>query len=106
MQHALQGIARLLGTDEPIAWVVLTIVVYFIFGFGGYKFNWGAMRVIDKSTGRFVKWERALFFGIASNVCVFWLMHGSMSSADKYYWFLGLMMCITLSIILGRLTRK
>ena len=106
MQHALQSIAQSLGIDEPIAWLVLTIIIYLFFGFGRYIFDKDAWRFRDKVTGRFVKWETVLCFGTTGNICFFLLIHESMSSVDQYYWFLSLVMCTILTIIIGISTRK
>jgi|LGVF01.2.fsa_nt_gb hypothetical protein len=106
IRHAIQSTIQLVGIDNPAGWFVLTIIAYLIFGFGGCVFDQRVWRFRDKSTGQFVKWEVVVFTGTVIDGFIIYLMYGFMGYVDKLSSISSLMICVILTIMLGKRTRR
>ena len=105
--NPLEIIFEAFGMDMGlIEWFGLTVAAYFIFGFGSCVFDRRAWRFRDTSTGRFIKWESALIFGTIGDVLIIYGLYNTMDFLDKISSIFGLLICITLTVIFGRSTRK
>ena len=103
LEHAFETI----GVEiTPLTWFLIVFVSYFFIGFGSSKFNFKANRFYDTHTGRFVKWENVLFFGILAEILLMTVAFKTMGFWDVVGAISSLFICILLTILLGRSTRK
>jgi hypothetical protein len=47
----------------PLNWFILTVLGYFVLGFGGMTFDFSCNRFRNSGNGQFVKWEFAVLGG-------------------------------------------
>ena len=103
LEPALEG----MGIEiTPLTWFAIVFVSYFIVGFGPSIFDFRANRFRDMDTGRFIKWESALLFGTLTEILILSVEYKAMSFIDIIGAIFALLICIILTIILGRSTRK
>ena len=103
LEPALEGI----GIEiTPLTWFAIVFVSYFIIGFGPSIFDFGANRFRDTDTGRFIKWESALLFGTLTEILILSVEYKTMGFIDIIGAIFALLICIILTIALGRSTRR
>lgn len=90
----------------PFEWFGLTILTYFLCGFGGCVFDLRVWRFRNTSTGRFIKWESALIFGTVGDLFVMSGLYNTMGFWEIISSIFGLLICIALTIVFGISTRK
>ncbi len=105
--NPIESIVLALGINiGPVEWFIINIAAYFLVGFGGYVFDLRAWRFRNQSTGRFVKWETTLILGTATDIIIFYAMLENTTLMDKLSSIAGLILCILLTIRIGRSTRN
>lgn len=107
MFNPVEMIADSMGMELGIgSWFAVTILGYLFFGFGGCVFDSTCMRFRNTSSGRFVKWEVPLFVGTIGDILMIKVMADTMSIGEIFEAVIGLLICIGLTVILGRSTRN
>lgn len=89
----------------PFEWFFITILGYFLFGFGGITIDHTCNR-FRRSDGRFIKWEHALFMGGGIELIIIYALRDTMASFDLLASIIAWIICIALTILLGLNTRK
>jgi hypothetical protein len=89
----------------PLEWFLLTIVGYFLLGFGGMTFDFTCNRFRNSGNGQFVKWEFALLFGGLIELVLIFALKDTMGFLDLISSFIAWLICIGLTIVVGLNTR-
>jgi hypothetical protein len=104
--NPLMQIAEAFGISVgPIEWFFLTILGYFLLGFGGMSFDITCNRFRNSGNGQFVKWEFALLFGGLIELVIIFALKDTMGFFDLLSSLVAWIICIGLTILLGLNTR-
>ena len=103
----LEPILEGMGIEiNPLTWFAIVFVSYFIIGFGPSIFDMRANRFRNTNTGRFIRWESALLLGTFAEIFILSVEYKTMGFTDKIGGVFALFICIILTIILGKSTRR
>lgn len=102
LEPVLEGI----GIEiNPLTWFAIVFLSYFIIGFGPSVFDFRANRFRNTNTGRFIKWESALLRGTFAEFLILSVEYKTMGFINIIGALFALLICIILTIILGKSTR-
>lgn len=102
--NPLEEILKELGVSVgAFEWLLLTVLAYILFGFGGCVFDSTVMRFRDES-GRFIKWEWVLIMGTIGDILLMSVLFDGMGGWDKFGSIIGLFISMGLTVFFGMLT--